>query len=281
MGSTDEKGGDENGLTLLDRSVCVVVEDPDNTASKKEGIHATTERLHRLHGTSLIFEASKLLALGASTYATACTIFHRFYHQASLTKFDVWSVAVASVLLATKVEEEPQTLKKIIHVFSHLYRKRILVVDHGQGAAGACWNWTHPSLRHAKEARLWSTEKKEKLLGNLPLPMALGPVFEDWHKQALESEAAILRQLGFTLYWIPDFHPHKFILYFCQALDLTQPKFTQRAWNYCNDSCRLDLCVRFPAEVVVSAGNPLALQQIFQPHGFVVATTGRHRALSY
>jgi hypothetical protein len=215
-------GGDE-GLTLLDRSVSVVLKDPDETASRKDHVSPRLERLHRLHGTSLIFEASKLLALGPSTYATACTMFHRFYQQASLVKYDVWSVALASILLSTKVEEEPQTLKTIIHAFCHLYRKRILVVNPSIGEAD-CRDWDHASLRSLNEAKKWSLERKEKFLGDLPLPMKLGPVFEDWHKQSLISEATLLRQLGFTLYWIPDSHPHKFILYFCQALGLTQPQ---------------------------------------------------------
>lgn len=217
------------GLTLLDRSITVVLAHPDETASKLRGsIAPSTERLHRLHGTSIIFDVSKLLDLSASTYATACTIFHRFYHQVSLTDHDVWSVALASILLATKVEEETQPLKTIIHAFCHVYRKRILVVDANVDTLKHCWNWNHPSLRHLPAAQTLSLDQKEKFLATFPLPSKLGPVFEEWHKQALYMEAILLRQLGFTLYWIPDSHPHKFILYFCQALDLTQPQVRKR-----------------------------------------------------
>jgi hypothetical protein len=207
-------------LTLLDRSVSIILQDPDPTASGTQGISHTTERLHRLHGTSLIFEASKLLSLGASTYATACTIFHRFYHQASLTEHDVWSVAMASTLLATKVEEESHTLKAIIHAFCQLYRKRLLVVTAPLEES----EWDHPSLATVRVAKTWTCEEKELRLAQLPLPMKLGPVFREWHQQVFQMEATVLRQLGFTLYWIPDSHPHKFILYFCQVLELTDAK---------------------------------------------------------
>jgi hypothetical protein len=73
-------------------------------------------------------------------------------------------------------------------------------------------------------AQTWSLEQKEQILAKTPLPMKLGPVYKEWHDQVSQMEAAVLRQLGFTLYWIPDSHPHKFILYFCRVLELTNDK---------------------------------------------------------
>jgi cyclin L len=248
-------------MSVVDRSVVPILPtpDPDDTPSRRKGVTADVERRHRLHGTCLIAAATQLEKLTASTYASACTIFHRFYHRASLTQYSVWSVAMGSLLLATKIEDGPQqrTIRSIVLVFDHLYRKR-------RCAAAAL----QPQV----------------------LPMSkLGPVWKEYYEHILQMENQILRELGFTLYWIPDSHPHKFLWEFLsllfgllvlepvpilatattvaatESIDTTKQgetpnpdretrhyELAQRAWNYCNDSCRLDLCVRFDSEVIVS-----------------------------
>ena len=241
----------ETNLTRLDRRVVVLLDHPDDTASRQQGVSATVERVHRIHGTSLIWEASQLLQVGASTFATACTIFHRFYHQRSLMEFDVWSVAMASMLLTSKIEEEPHSLKTLINVFCLLYRKRTILVK-AENETEVEIVTSHPLNKCFDNAKSLPLEAKRTLLKSIALPNALGPVYKEWHQQISQMERVILTQLGFMLYWIPDSHPHKFILYFCRVLETADPKFAQRAWNYCNDSCRLDLCTRFESEVIVS-----------------------------
>ncbi|CAJ1943064.1 unnamed protein product [Cylindrotheca closterium] len=242
----------EGKLTQLDRSIKILVDEP--TASATEGIEPSTERIHRLHGTSLIHDASTLLSLGASTFATACTIFHRFCHQCSLYDYDVWSVAAASILLAIKIEEEPYAMKGIIHVFAHLYRKRIMLATTETPDQVK----SHPLGASLPAASTLSLEEKHQRMGKVPLPSKLGPVYKEWHSRISKMEAIVLRQLGFTLYWIPDSHPHKFIACIYDALELTDVKLAQRAWEYCNDSYRLDLCVRFPSEVIATSAFFLA-----------------------
>lgn len=237
-------------LTVLDRSVVVIVDSPDDTASRRQGASQSVERLHRMHGTSLIWESSQLLQVGASTFASACIIFHRFFNQYSLMEYDVWSVAMASTLLASKIEEEPHAFKTLINVYSFVYRKRIIATEIGEKQIMSVLE--HPSIAYLDLAKSSSIKDKLSLLKSAPLPSPLGPVREEWHKQIFEMEQIMLRHLGFTLFWIPDSHPHKFILYFCRVLEIDDSKFTQRAWNFCNDSCRLDLCVRFASEVIVS-----------------------------
>jgi transcription initiation factor TFIIIB Brf1 subunit/transcription initiation factor TFIIB len=239
--------------SIVDRSIVAMLEHPDLTASRNDGISASDERRHRIHGTSLLSSACQLLKLGCSVYATSCTILHRFYHKASLRERDVWSVAMGSLLLASKTEEEPRAIRHVILVFANLYRRRRLILCTKMEL------WNHPAAQASPLAAQLSIPEKEDRLRHVQPMSPLGPVYQQWYKAITDAEQNILRQLGFTLYWIPDSHPHKFILYFVRLLNVTtDPTFHQTAWNYCNDSCRLDLCVRYGPQVIACAAIHMA-----------------------
>ncbi len=69
----------------------------------------------------------------------------------------------------------------------------------------------------------------------------------------VETERTLLNELGYNLYGIME-HPHKFILYYISAIFETPNKeLAQKAWNYLNDSLRLDICVRFRAQSIATA----------------------------
>lgn len=255
MKSDDElnNGNTNKPLSKVDRSIVALIQDPDYTASRRDGISASCERFHRLHGTSLLLASCRLLQLGPSVYATSCTILHRFYHQASLRQRDIWSVAMASILLASKMEEEPRQIRQIILIFAHIYRKRRLVCIRD------CHDIVkHPSVQASPLASQLSLDEKESRIRQVQLMSPLGPVFKEWYKAITNMEQYMLRQLGFTLYWIPDSHPHKFILYFVRRLEVNDKEFHQIAWSYCNDSCRLDLCIRYAAEAIACAAIHMA-----------------------
>lgn len=234
-------------LTRLDRNIDVILKNPDQTPSRQAGITPEVERLHRFHGTSIIFECSRGLSLGPSTNATACTIFHRFYHSTSLIEYDVWSVAMASTLLATKVEEDAKNLKQIIEVYTNIYARRLMLADVSLDDEGendesndddekVKNNKTSSSTKQqelvlssthlcclSESISKWATAKQRQRICADRLPQQLnkfGPMYKEWHAQITKMESILLRQLGFTFYWISDSHPHKFILNFCQALEL-------------------------------------------------------------
>ncbi|KAL3904640.1 MAG: hypothetical protein SGILL_009989 [Bacillariaceae sp.] len=278
-----------NNLTTLDRTLKVVLDENNNddTPSRRDGVPSETERLHTLHGTSLIWEATHELQLGPSALATACTLFHRFYKQVSLRDNDVWSVAMACTLLATKLEEEPKTMQDIIDKYANIYTRRMVMAEldeetvqrlvvSSEAAMSSSSSSPLSSLNYfntvsskARENGRWKTSKEKIFFCSSLLPTKLnkmGPVYQEWHKTLSNMEALLLRQLGFMLYWIPDAHPHKFILYFCQVLELKKdhhhPDFVQSAWNFCNDAARVDLCVRYRPEVIAASAILLASKTV-------------------
>ncbi|KAL3793192.1 hypothetical protein ACHAW5_009494 [Stephanodiscus triporus] len=254
------------GCVVVDRTVHATLPNRrrDPTPSAIDGIPPSIERLHRLHGTSLLLDASTLLGLPPSVYATSTTIFHRFYRRNSLSTHDVWSVSMGCMLLATKVEEECRAIRSIIATFVHLYRRRRLRYDDDDDGASS--------------TSLTNDEKENHLRSVRPMP-ASGPAYAEWRDAMVRAEGDILVALGFTLHWMPDNHPHRFILYFARVLEIgggggggggggreddddddddAACRCVQVAWNYCNDSCRTDLCVGYDPEVIACAAILMA-----------------------
>lgn len=77
-----------------------------------------------------------------------------------------------------------------------------------------------------------------------------------WKNELIMVERYILKELGFSLYNIMD-HPHKYILYFVRVLNGSKSLATT-AWNYLNDSMRLDISLRFEAQTIACAAIYLA-----------------------
>ena len=332
-GDYDHDDDDATNLTLLDRTIVPILyssDDDDDPQGKGRSSESSTnsrisirmQRIYMLHGTSLIYDACALLQLNSSIiYAIACVIFHRFYyydynpendqkqkqrHTHRLYHYDVWGVAMACLLLATKLEDDHSSstnsctngendesssnvkkvsLSQIVLAFCHLYRKRLLMLlpSQSQEAEHSQSSKTESStnddeqrnksimsllLDQSKSFNLgiiskdiltkYTTQEKEsKILSKLSqtIPSKYGPVYQEWCKTLLKIEQVVLQSMGYTFYYISDTCiPHKFILYFLRVLEVQDGEFAQTCWNYCNDSCRLDLCLRYSSELIVSFG---------------------------
>lgn len=154
---------------------------------------------------------------------TAQNLLQRFYYRKSLTEFDTFSVAMACMLLAMKIEENPGKPQAVVLVFHRMFERRTGV---------------EPS-------------------GVIP-PES----FKVLQNEMLRTELHVLKELGFGFYNIMD-HPHTFILYYLRMLELdVEGDVWQRAWNYINDSLRTDLSLRFRSEVIACAAIYMASRSL-------------------
>ncbi|TMW68348.1 hypothetical protein Poli38472_005816 [Pythium oligandrum] len=194
--------------------------------SQQDGVSAHEERDHRFWGCELIEEAGILLRLPQVVMVTAQTMLQRFYYRKSLRDFDAFRVAIGCLFLAAKVEEQPKRMREVVSVFYAIYRRRK-------------WGKTRMTQQ------LLEPESDSYYL---------------WCDWLIMVERQILIDLGFSLYTIME-HPHKYILYYIKILDGSKA-LAQKAWGYLNDSLRVDLCVRYRAEVIACAAIFLASRML-------------------
>jgi hypothetical protein len=85
----------------------------EQSPSSRDGVEAAEELLHRAFGCELVQEGGVLLRLPQVVMATAQNLFHRFFYRKTLKRFDAVTVAMGSLLLATKIEEKPKILREV------------------------------------------------------------------------------------------------------------------------------------------------------------------------
>jgi hypothetical protein len=195
------------------------------TPSEANGVSAIEEKRHRFFACGLIQEGGILLQLPQVVLATAQSLLHRFYARQSVTDFDAFRVAMGCIFLASKAEEQPRRIKDVIQVFFRMRNRRMGL---------------RLSLLSPTSAR-----------------------FAQWSDWLIMVERQLLVEVGFSIDAMTE-HPHKFLLYYVKMLDCTNA-LAQKAWNYVNDSFRVDLCMRFDAHVIASAAICLAARVLQFP----------------
>lgn len=103
-----------------------------------------------------------------------------------------------------------------------------------------------------------------KRANNLPLSLFTSEMkrYEIWRQRLLDIEMAALDELGYILKYE---HPHKMLLSYLHTLELDSEVFSQRAWNYLNDSCRSPLYVDFNPEALTCSVIYLTAIELNEP----------------
>jgi hypothetical protein len=267
----------------------------DETPSRRENMSPSDERLHRLHGSSLLLSAwTRLLQkdydrpIGASCYSTSCVLFHRYLHRVSLSRTDVWSAAMGCALLASKLHDNLKiSPSRVAKVFYNLYLRRILIFGCASNAELRGQIAAHPSVSCLSVSPTSNTSHEASELNRLRTVLSAPgselspaePILQDWIGAVVDAESDVLRQLGFVVYWITGQLAHKYLPYFLDLIisgdiddgsregsalpvsgaSASKEQVARRAWSYCNDSYRLDLATRFHPSVVACAAIHLSL----------------------
>lgn len=96
----------------------------DRTPSSLDGLDPQTEFELRVMGTELIQTSGILLKLPQVSMATGQVLFQRFYYSKSFVRYDMETTAMACILIASKLEEDPRRVRDVANVFHYLKQLR-------------------------------------------------------------------------------------------------------------------------------------------------------------
>lgn len=197
----------------------------------------------RIFACDTIQNAGILLRLPQIAMTTAQMLLQRVYNTPDFTfkrhHFDI--TAMAALFLAAKVEEYPRKAREVIDVFTHLL-----------------------SLKMSKDYTLSHAEH------------------ERVREELITTERKILKNLGFNLL---SSYPHKILVNYYYAIvnkldpennvwkEKDSQRLVQKAWNYCNDSLRTEVFLKYSKETVACACIQMACQDVNMP--FPRSTDGR------
>lgn len=210
-----------------------------------QGDHNDEEEVnYRIFACDIIENAGILLNLPQVALTTAQILLQRVYHASDYTfnKYYLDVTSMAALFLAAKIEEYPRKASEVIHAFSHVI--------------------------------------SAKLRRNIALSKSQ---HEKVREELITAERILLKTLGFNLL---SSYPHMILVNYYLAMvrqldreqnvwrELDNKRLLQLAWNYCNDSLRLDVFIRYSKEVVACACIQMASED--SQMVFPKSTDGRH-----
>lgn len=161
------------------------------TPSMSEGLSFDLEMELRALGCQIIQQAGILLQLPQRTLAAAQVFYQRFWYSSSMCDFSADEIAIGCLLLSTKLEETPCSLRHLIGAFHYV-------------------NFHLNKSRRHSEYEPPSRDSSAL--------MAL-------RDAAVVSEMQILKRLGFQVHVTL---PYALLVNYLQVLSLTDPKLKTR-----------------------------------------------------
>eukprot|EP00755_Sulcionema_specki_P028373 Sspe_Gene.89753::Locus_61442_Transcript_2_2_Confidence_0.667_Length_742::g.89753::m.89753 len=169
------------------------------TASQRENVPRETELSLRIYAVRLQQNIGRALAIPPPATGKAAVLFHRFFNLYSFTRFDAREVALACLLLHTKLEECYVKPKDVVVVAMHIEGK--------EGSA------------------------KQDPSTDPPRGRLLGEELLGYRSAVEEAEAQVLQLLSFN---ITQDDPYALLLHYAKTAQLSH-EVIDEAWKMLND----------------------------------------------